>query len=60
MKNKKIEEKTFYCVEDILEEYTPERLISERAKSISDPYEYGVLLAKTDMKEMKKIIQGNG
>lgn len=59
MKNKKHEEKVFHCVEDILEEYMPERLIRERAESISDPYKYGVLLAKTDMKEMKKLTQGN-
>lgn len=59
MKNKKREEKVFYCVEDILAEYMPERLKSEKAKSISDPYKYGVLLAKTDMKELKKLIQRN-
>lgn len=59
MKNKKREEKVFYSVEAILEEYTPERLKSERIKDISDPYKYGVLLAKADMKEVKKLIQIN-
>lgn len=46
----------YYSMEEILKKYLPERSQIESMERIDDPYNLGVLLAKTDIKNIKNLL----
>lgn len=57
MANKQTEEKVFHSMEEIIKEYLPGSLPMEEVRRIYEPYNLGVLLAKTNIKDFRNLLQ---
>lgn len=57
MDSKQKEEKVFHSMEEIIKEYLPEGLPEEAVRGIDEPYNLGVLLAQTNIKDLKNLLQ---
>ncbi len=57
MANKQTEEKVFHSMEEIIKEYLPGSLPMEAVRRIYEPYNLGVLLAQTNIKDIKNLLK---
>lgn len=59
MVDEQLKKKVFSSVEEVIKEYLPESFRKETMDNIIEPYALGVLLAKTDVKNVKKLVERN-
>jgi hypothetical protein len=49
----------FNSIEEVIKEYLPNSLLKEEGERIIDPQSLGVLLAKTEAKNARKLVERN-